>query len=127
MGMSEARYIYATYSHDNGFLRFRPRLALRDLDDAMYLPYLNASLANKLKAIHVVANGYKLAEIKSDEMRIDPGRIDVDIPATSTEHELSDPWVRIRGDIISSFRPDFSRWTPRRRFLSLDVPDLKVT
>jgi hypothetical protein len=123
--MDEVKFIYVSYSHDSGFLRFQPRLALRDLDGATYLPYLNSSLASKLKAIHVIANGYKLAEIGPDQIEIDPGKVDTELPVVLTGVELADRWVRIRGKRSSAFTLDFSSWTPRRRFVSLDVPDLR--
>jgi hypothetical protein len=124
IGVETAKFIYVTYHHDGGFLRFQPRLSLCDLDGATYLPYLNASLATKVKTIHVVANGYKLAEINSEGMEIDAGEFAIEIPAAFTAAELNDPWVRIRGARTSAFTLDFSSWTPRRHFVSRDVPDL---
>jgi hypothetical protein len=123
--MDKVSSIYATYKHDGGFLRFQPRLKLRDLSGGTYLPYVNASLATKLKALHVIANGYKLAEITAEQVDIDASKIGHDIPAKFSESELADPWVRIRGKRSSAFTLDFYTWTPKRRFASRDVPDIR--
>lgn len=122
--MEKMKYIYTNYYHDSGFLRFQPRLSLRDFDGATYLPLLSASFAQKVAAIHIIANGYKLAEIKPAGMRIDSSKVSFDFPADLAAIGANDPWVRIRGEVSSAFMLDFSSWTPRRRFVSRDVPDL---
>src|SRR5258706_6824573 len=99
------------------FLRFQPRLTWTWMV-ATYLPYMNASLAKKLKAIHVIANGHKLAEISADQIAVDASAFDSDIPPKFSKQELADPWTRIRGDRTSAFTLDFYSWTPKRRFAS---------
>jgi hypothetical protein len=106
--------LHANYRHDSGFLRFQPRLQLRDIDGCSFIHYLNASLAAKVKAIHVYANGYKLAEYGPEQISVDPGAFDHPIPPSFSDQELSDPWVRIRGKISSMHRLDFFGWTPKR-------------
>ena len=102
VGMSEVAAIYATYSHDTSFIRFQPRILLRDLDGCSFIHYLNASLAAKLRAIHVLANGYKLAEFGLEQISIDPESFDHEIPPRFSTEDLADPWVRIRGKISST-------------------------
>src|SRR6202163_432145 len=55
------------------------------------------SLAAKLRAIHVLANGYKLAEFGHERISIDPESFDHKIPPRFSTEDLADPWVRIRG------------------------------
>jgi hypothetical protein len=123
MGMAEVRLVRADYNHDRGFIRFQPRMSLRDLDGASFIHYLNASLAAKLKTIHVYANGYKLAEYGPDRFSVDPSPFDHQVPATFTEEELADPWVRIRGKSSSMHTFDFFGWTPKRLVVSRETPD----
>ncbi|MEA2841020.1 MAG: hypothetical protein QOF41_2350 [Methylobacteriaceae bacterium] len=122
-GMAEVRAVRATYKHDTGLFRFWPRLRLRDMDGAGFVHYLNASLAAKLKAIHVYANGYKLAEFGPDQFSIDESSFDHTIPPNFSAEELSDKWVRIRGERFSSMQQlDFFGWTPKRLIVSRETP-----
>lgn len=101
IGLEKVRFVRACYSHDQ-FIRISPRLILKDLDQAMIMPVLNRSLAGKLKAIHVYANGYKLKEIQREDFRIDATAFDSKVPVEFTEDELADPWVRIRPSEFAS-------------------------
>ena len=96
VGMAEVRLVRAHYTHDSGFIRFQPRMRLRDIDGASFIHYLNASLAAKLKAVHVFANGYKLAEYGPDQFSVDAGSFDHQVPPKFSDEELADRWVRIR-------------------------------
>ena len=78
------------------FIRVRPRLAFKDIDQEMIMPMINLSLAQKINTIHIYANGYKLDEIQHERLRIDETEFDPGIPVKFTSEELSDPWVRIR-------------------------------
>lgn len=117
VGMDQVPFILAEYGHDDSLIRFRPRLALRDLDDCSFLPFLNASLAVKLHSFQVFANGYKLADFGPSDFQIDRSECGKDLPGDFTDSELSDPWVRIRPSTFSSsFHLLFSETTPRRMF-----------
>jgi hypothetical protein len=123
VGMDPVPSIWITYSHDPSFFRFFPRMNLRDVDQAWFMPILNSSLADRLKTIHVYANGYKLQEIGKGDFSIDATPFDADIPLEFTQDELADPWVRIRPRGSSTFEISFSRHTPRRLFTSPQTPD----
>lgn len=118
VGKDPVDVVVARYSHDDGLIRVRPRLQLRDLNDAMFMPVLNGSLAEKLNSISIYANGYKLAEIGPDDFRIDSSSYEHSegLPAFSPG-ELTDPWVRLRpSEGSSAFRLKFSSTNPRRLF-----------
>lgn len=117
VGMDPVPAVSAQYRHDQSFIRYQPRLALRDIDDCSFLPFLNASLAEKLHSFQVYANGYKLADFGPDDFKIDQSECGGDLPGEFTEAELKDAWVRIRPAIPSStFYLRFSETTPRRMF-----------
>jgi len=123
IGLNQVQFISITYSK-GGFIRFEPVFALRDFDEAMFLPLLNESLARKLKAVHVFANEYKLMEISQDNFQIDTTAFEPDVPAEFTSKELADPWVRIRPrPLASTFHFRFSEDTPQRRFAPKQVQD----
>lgn len=122
IGMDSVKFITIRYNHDS-FIRYFPRLSLRDIDDAMFLPKVNKSLAEKLKAIHIYSNGYKLQEITKSEFRIDTTSFDPAVPANFTDDEVSDVWVRIRPINASAFRMSFSDQTPKRMFISRQIPN----
>jgi hypothetical protein len=122
-GMDSVEFISASYRHDPHFFRFWPRLKLLDIDQAWLMPILNKSLAEKVKAIHVYANGYKLYEAARSEFSIDNSSFDPKIPAQFSPEELADPWVRIRPKGLSTFVISFSERTPRRLFASPQTPD----
>ncbi|MDO8141410.1 MAG: hypothetical protein Q6358_07910 [Candidatus Brocadiales bacterium] len=122
IGMDSVEFITIWYNHDS-FIRYFPRLSLRDIDDAMFLPIVNKSLAEKVKAIHIYSNGYKLQEITKSEFSIDTTSFDTEIPANFTDDEVSDVWVRIRPINASAFRMSFSDQTPKRMFISRQTPN----
>lgn len=116
IGMDEIEIIPISYSKYS-FIRFSPCLTLRDFDDSMFLPFMNKSLAEKIKAIHVFANGYKLQEIDKEGLRIDYTQVTPQFPVSFTAEELADPWVRIRpNDGSSLFHLRFFDETPKRLF-----------
>ena len=123
VGMAEVRLVHARYTHDSGFMRFQPRMHLRDINGASFIHYLNASLATKLKAIHVFANGYKLAEYGPEQLSIDASNFDHQVPPKFSDKELADQWVRIRGGRSSMHTLDFFSWTPKRLVVSRETPD----
>lgn len=116
IGRDNVEFLSITYGHDD-FIRIFPRPRLKDFDGAMYLPILNCSFAEKVSAIHVYANGYKIDELTREDIRIDPSDFELKIPAIFTSDEMKDQWVRIRpSNFSSSFRVSFSNRTPRRLF-----------
>ena len=119
IGMHNVEFINIRYCHDYPSIRLLPRLRLLDLNGALYLLLLNASLASKLKAVHIYANGYKIHEISESDFKIDTSAIEKKIPVEFSEDELADGWVRIRpSDLSSSFEISFSSQTPIRLFES---------
>lgn len=122
IGIDPVEFITIRYNHDS-FIRYKPRLSLRDIDDAMFLPILNKSLAEKVKAIHIYSNGYKLQEIDKSKFSIDTTTFAPKIPASFSDDELNDVWVRIRPINASAFRMSFSDQTPKRMFISRQTPN----
>lgn len=117
IGSDPVSQIVVSYHHDDGLIRFRPRLQLRDLDECMFMPILNRSLADKVSSFDVYANGYHLLAIGSSEFNIDGSDCGFSLPGEYTPDELADPWVRIRpASMSSSFHLSFSSRTPRRMF-----------
>ena len=122
VGRDEIEFLSISYSRDT-LIRFLPCLSLRDIDEAMFLPMANKSLANKIRAIHVFSNGYKLKEISHSDFIIDDTEFEPNVPAQFSSDELEDPWVRIRpANLISAFHLQFFEETPKRMF----VPDQVV-
>jgi len=115
IGVNEVEFITISYSKGN-FIRLIPSLKLRDIDEAMFLPFVNKSLAEKIKTIHVYSNGYKLQEISSSEFYIDESECDPHFPVVFTEDEINDPWVRVRPNKASAFDIRFFEETPQRMF-----------
>jgi hypothetical protein len=121
IGLSEVEFISIHYSKDS-FIRYFPSICLKDLDDAMFLPMANKSLAEKIKAIHIYSNGYKIQEIGPGDLKFDDDKYEPDIPVTFTPEELEDPWVRIRPSSFSSaFHIRFFEQTPKRMFAPVQV------
>jgi hypothetical protein len=123
VGMDPVSAIWIRYTHDQPLIRFQPRLELRDLDDCMFLPLLNESLAGKVESVHVYANGYKLLEVGIDDFEIDTSTFQNDIPVDFSEDELVDGWVRLRPLKASAFHLRFNEQTPRRMYASGETPD----
>jgi hypothetical protein len=124
IGIDPVEFITIRYRHDDSIIRFRPRVMLRDIDEATIMPVLNRSLAEKLKAIHIYANGYKLQEIAGPDLMLDRSNFDPEIQMEFTEKELSDPWVRIRpAEVASAFNISFSNRTPKKLYLSEPIYD----
>lgn len=123
IGKEDIEFIVISYRKDD-FIRYMPTISLRDLDEAMFLPILNKSLAEKLKAIHVYSDGYKIQEYSSDDFSIDSSEFKSSIPAEFSDEELGDPWVRIRpSNFSSAFQIDFFGKTPKRMFMPEQVED----
>lgn len=115
IGMDEVRFIRIQYDKDR-FIRLLPTLSLWDINEAMFMPILNSTLATKIKCIHVFANEYKLLEITRSDFTIDETPFDPSIPVEFSDLELSDNWVRIRPTNASAFQFSFSDQTPQRTF-----------
>lgn len=119
IGMDEIEFLTISYSKDS-FIRFSPGLTLRDLDEAMFLPMANKSLAEKVKAIYIYSNGYKIQEVSRPKFNIDNSEFSPNIPVEFSPEELQDPWVRIRPAVASAFHISYFDETPKRMF----VPDI---
>lgn len=117
IGMDSVEFLPISYSKYS-FIRFLPSLRLRDIDEAIYLPIVNLSLAEKIKAIHVYSSGYKLQEIRKLDFYIDTTSFESKIPVEFSSDELSDSWVRIRPKKSSTFHIRFFEDTPKRMFVS---------
>lgn len=117
VGSDPVQRIDVSYGHDQGLVRLRPRLQLRDLDECMFMPIMNQSLAEKVESFDVYANGYHLLAVGSGDFSIDNSDITFHLPGAFSSEELSDQWVRIRPSSPSSaFRLSFSSFTPKRLF-----------
>jgi len=117
IGRDEVEFIGISYNKDS-FIRYMPTLSLKDFDEAMFLPILNKSLAEKVKAIHIYSDGYKIQKLTSDDFTIDSSEFDSRIPAQFSDEELADPWVRIRPSSLSSaFHIRFFEQTPKRMYI----------
>ncbi|OMF96818.1 hypothetical protein [Paenibacillus sp. FSL R7-0337] len=115
VGIDKIEYLSIAYSKSS-LIRIPPVLSLRDLDEAMFLPFVSKSLAKKIKAIHIYANGYKLKEINTSEFYIDNSELSPPFPVEFTKEELSDPWIRVRPKNASSFHINFFDETPKRLY-----------
>ena len=122
IGRSEVEFLSIAYRKDS-FIRFYPVFSVRDLDGARFLPFVNESLAEKVKAIHVLANGYKLQEIQLLDINIDRTEINPNFPVHFDVDELKDQWVKIRPRISSAFHMRFFEHTPKRMFIPSQVKD----
>lgn len=121
IGKDDVEFIGISYRKDS-FIRYMPTISLKDLDEAMFLPILNKSLAEKVKAIHIYSDGYKIQELYSDDFSIDSSEFEPRIPAQFTDEELVDPWVRIRpSNLSSAFHIRFFEKTPKRMFMPEQV------
>ena len=123
-GLEKTAALATSYRHDQGILRFDPRLSLRDLDGAMIMPIMNLSLAEKMQSFQILANGYKIEGTQRGDFRIDRAPFEISIPVSFSEAELADPWVRIRPSSGSSnFSFEFYNRTPKRLFVSPEIAD----
>ncbi len=123
VGMDPVEQIVIRYRHTDTFdFHPEPRLSLEDIDGAWVMPELNASLADKVDAIEMWANGYVLLSLQRNDFKIDRSKHDFAVPGHFSDDELADPWVRIRpSSFNSNFSIDFSGRTPRRGFVSKEI------
>jgi hypothetical protein len=122
IGRDQLTRLHIEYSQD-AFIRLRPSLLLQDINDSMFIFFINEKLADKIKAIHVYANEYKLQEINSNEFTIDRTEFNPKIFLLFSGAELADRWVRIRPNRYSSFHVHFSEQTPKRFFDATETID----
>jgi hypothetical protein len=120
IGLQRVRTIVINFG-SHGLFRVLPYLLLRDVDEARLAFFLNRSLADKLKAVQVYGNEYKLAEYSREIMRIDRAVGNFEIPLFFAEEELADEWVRVMHD-LSPFRVSFSERTPLRVYPAIEIP-----
>jgi hypothetical protein len=122
IGRDQLIRLHIEYSQD-AFIRLQPSLLLQDINESMFIFFISEKLADKIKAIHVYANEYKLQEINFNEFTIDRTGFDPKIPLLFSNAELADPWVRIRPINSSSFHVHFSEQTPKRFFDATETID----
>ena len=113
------RFRYTPYS----FMRSMPGPTLLDLDDCTFFFCLNRSLAEKVKAIHIYADAYKLTEISGNGFKIGTSPFKPPVTLFFSAEELADSWVELRPEIASNFHIRFSEQTPKRFFLAKEVAD----
>ncbi|MEB4782133.1 hypothetical protein P5G60_10275 [Paenibacillus jamilae] len=118
IGRDEVEHLSISYNKGS-LIRPFPSLSLRDLDQAMFLVFVNKSLAEKINTIHVYSNGYKIREINSSQFHIDYSECAPSFPVKFLENELCDPWVRVRPKNASIFRISFFDETPKRMFVTV--------
>ncbi|MES2462344.1 MAG: hypothetical protein V4671_17295 [Armatimonadota bacterium] len=119
VGMESVTSIDLKY-RPTDYQRLNPKLCVRDLDECTFDVILNRSLAEKVAAVRIFANEYKLQELSKSDFVIRGTRFDFKIPIQFTEDEISDPWVRISpADGATYFDMSFSDRTPRRLFSSI--------
>jgi hypothetical protein len=109
------------YSQDE-FIRLTPRFTVEELDDALYIFFLNQSLARKIVNIQVFANAYKLAEYRKGQFWVDSTAYDYKSGLVFSEIELGDPWVRLRPQRSSAFDFRFNEETPTRLYTPRETP-----
>src|SRR6266446_1401412 len=123
IGMDTAEFISIHYNRHE-LNASSSRLKLADIDGADFMPMLNLSLASKLKAIHIYANGYKIQEVSESEFTVDASPLEPQIPVEFTDEELCDRWVRILpSGLGSSFYISFIKQTHKRLFESPTAAD----
>jgi len=124
IGMEKVQFLTARFDHGDRMFRFGKFITLKDLDGASLMPIINFSLWEKVKAIHIYANGYKLYEIQRDEIRADTSPLEIEELWHFTDAELADSWVRLRPhEGSSNFHFEFRHLTPRRVYSPLPVLD----
>ncbi len=123
IGATEVQQLFIVYDHTSTFdFQWVPRLSLGDIQGAWIMPKLNASLAAKLDAIEIWADGYVLMSLERNDFIIDASPTDFPVPGHFSDEELADPWVRIRpSSFNSNFTIDFSRWTPKRGYVTKEM------
>jgi hypothetical protein len=119
VGRNPLTTIGIQFSQDT-FIRLMSLPNLLDLDESMFLFYLNRSLADKVDSIQIYANEYKLKEIRRDGFKIENDfRGKKGVSLVFSDEELADTWVTLAPPEASTFRIRFSEQTPRR-FLSAE-------
>jgi hypothetical protein len=121
IGRNSVKAISIRYSKDS-LIRFMPVPRLLEIDECMFLFYLNQKLGEKVKCIRNYANEYKLTEISTNGFNIEPAR-QPEIPVFFSEDELADRWVVLRPHQSSTFHVRFSEQTPKRFFHADEVAD----
>jgi hypothetical protein len=117
VGMDQVEFLHIKFRNDSMF-RNPGGITLRDIDEGMFMPFCNRSLAEKTKAIHIYANEYKIKELYLNDIEIDFSTFDPEVPVEFLEEELEDSWVRIRpSGGYSFFDFEFFDETPKRMYM----------
>jgi hypothetical protein len=117
IGLDPIPAVFAQHREDAASYFDRPRLSLSDINDGMFLPFVNDTLAEKIHCIQIFADGYKLDEFGPDDFKIDRSECGRGMPGEFTEEELADRWVRLRpANFSSAHRFRFWQTTPKRMY-----------
>ena len=114
-------FIFANYGSEPFVERFYPTCRLIDLHRSMVLFDCNAELADHIEEISLIANQYRVLQLRRGDWRIEPGAIERFKLPEKLKHlgDLKD-WSTLRPNTISSsFMPNFNTRTPER-WLSLE-------
>lgn len=122
VGMTEVSSVSVHFGHGH-WVRFEPEICVRDLDESSLLFFMNASLAEKLSAVHILANGYKLMSVESGDFHVDDTPGDPEFEVGFSPDELKDPWVCVRPSRATTFGLYFADNTPLRLYASPEVKD----
>lgn len=114
IGLEQIEFLSIQYIKD-GLIRNPNGITLRDIDEAMFVPFCNKSLAEKIVAIHIYSNGYKIKELGQKDIHCDLADFKPTMPVVFSEEELKDHWVRIQpSGGYSFFNIQFFDETPTR-------------
>jgi len=115
IGLKNVRFVQAELGYGGGLFRLGPYLRLSDIDGCMLALFLNRTLSEKIKAVHIYGNEYKLGEYPAGAFHVDTGFKKFTPGVLFTPDEQSDEWVRIMSN-GGPFRILFSQTTPVRMF-----------
>lgn len=107
------------------FIRVVPRQTLADLDEAMFIVFLNESLARRVTGLRVFGNAYDLGQFGADDIYIDYNTSPPELDLVFSEAELADRWARIRPRRNSAFEFHFDQETPTRWYTIRDQGGLQ--
>jgi hypothetical protein len=96
VGVEKLERFAIAYQKEHSLLHFGDRFPLRDIDEAMIMPIINRSMAERIESFSLYANEYEILRVNKGEFRIDSTIFSPCIPAIFSDDETKDAWVRIR-------------------------------
>ena len=97
-----------------------PFATLGDLDDNLFIFYLDINLAKRVSAIEIVANGYRLWQMNRDRLHFGPPTHGVPWPWTLSETDQFDSWVQVTSLHGTIFH--FDDFTPAKLYTPRHAP-----